>query len=62
VYNLPIMFQPGEGRVYGGGLDWAGEIIAPFRLPVDTSHHQNGTAAGQVGGRQHTVDHFGAAI
>jgi CubicO group peptidase (beta-lactamase class C family) len=27
-YGLPLMFQPGEGWVYGGGLDWAGEIVA----------------------------------
>ena len=27
VHGLPLMFQPGEGWVYGGGLDWAGEIV-----------------------------------
>jgi CubicO group peptidase (beta-lactamase class C family) len=28
VYGVPLLFQPGEGWVYGGGLDWAGEIVA----------------------------------
>jgi CubicO group peptidase (beta-lactamase class C family) len=26
-YNLPLLFEPGEGWVYGGGLDWAGELV-----------------------------------
>src|SRR6202012_4071704 len=25
-YNTPLLFEPGEGWVYGGSLDWAGEI------------------------------------
>jgi CubicO group peptidase (beta-lactamase class C family) len=28
VYNTPLLFEPGEGWVYGGSLDWAGEIAA----------------------------------
>jgi CubicO group peptidase (beta-lactamase class C family) len=27
-YNTPLLFEPGEGWVYGGSLDWAGEIVA----------------------------------
>jgi CubicO group peptidase (beta-lactamase class C family) len=27
-YNTPLLFEPGEGWIYGGGLDWAGEIVA----------------------------------
>jgi len=26
VYNTPLLFEPGEGWVYGGSVDWAGEI------------------------------------
>ncbi|KAH8809326.1 putative penicillin-binding protein [Xylogone sp. PMI_703] len=27
-YNVPLLFEPGEGWAYGGGIDWAGEIVA----------------------------------
>lgn len=27
-YKFPLLFEPGEGWVYGGGLDWAGEMVA----------------------------------
>ena len=28
MYNLPLVFEPGEGWTYGGGIDWAGELVA----------------------------------
>ncbi|KAL3490773.1 beta-lactamase/transpeptidase-like protein [Aspergillus germanicus] len=27
-HNVPLMFEPGTGFVYGGGIDWTGELIA----------------------------------
>jgi CubicO group peptidase (beta-lactamase class C family) len=27
-YDTPLLFEPGEGWVYGGSVDWAGEIAA----------------------------------
>jgi CubicO group peptidase (beta-lactamase class C family) len=27
-FNYPVLFEPGEGWVYGSGLDWAGRLIA----------------------------------
>ncbi|TID13790.1 hypothetical protein E2P81_ATG01724 [Venturia nashicola] len=26
-YDAPLLFEPGEGWVYGGGIDWAGIIV-----------------------------------
>lgn len=26
-YMVPILFEPGDGWVYGGGLDWAGRMV-----------------------------------
>jgi CubicO group peptidase (beta-lactamase class C family) len=26
-FGIPLLFEPGEGWVYGGGLDWAGELV-----------------------------------
>ncbi|OCL13099.1 beta-lactamase/transpeptidase-like protein [Glonium stellatum] len=28
VFAIPLLFEPGQGLAYGGGLDWAGELIA----------------------------------
>jgi CubicO group peptidase (beta-lactamase class C family) len=27
-FATPLLFEPGEGWVYGGGLDWTGEIVS----------------------------------
>ncbi|KAL3466928.1 beta-lactamase/transpeptidase-like protein [Aspergillus heterothallicus] len=27
-HSVPLLFQPGKGFVYGGGIDWAAELIA----------------------------------
>jgi CubicO group peptidase (beta-lactamase class C family) len=27
VFNYPLIFQPGEGWMYGSGLDWAGRVV-----------------------------------
>ncbi|CEL02060.1 hypothetical protein ASPCAL01635 [Aspergillus calidoustus] len=27
-HSVPLMFEPGKGFVYGGGIDWAGELVA----------------------------------
>lgn len=27
MFNYPLIFQPGEGWIYGPGLDWAGRVI-----------------------------------
>ncbi|KAJ0423117.1 beta-lactamase/transpeptidase-like protein [Aspergillus carlsbadensis] len=27
-YTLPLLFEPGDGWSYGGGIDWAGELVA----------------------------------
>lgn len=26
-YSVPLLFEPGESWVYGGGLDWAGQLV-----------------------------------
>jgi CubicO group peptidase (beta-lactamase class C family) len=28
IFSIPLLFEPGEGWTYGGGLDWAGELAA----------------------------------
>lgn len=25
--SLPLLFEPGTGWAYGGGVDWAGELV-----------------------------------
>ncbi|PKS08592.1 hypothetical protein jhhlp_004978 [Lomentospora prolificans] len=27
-HTLPLLYEPGEGWSYGGGIDWAGELVA----------------------------------
>ncbi|KAF2673222.1 beta-lactamase [Microthyrium microscopicum] len=27
LYDIPLLFDPGEGWVYGGGIDWAGILV-----------------------------------
>ncbi|OAL30101.1 hypothetical protein AYO20_08904 [Fonsecaea nubica] len=27
-HTIPLLYQPGEGWSYGGGIDWAGELVA----------------------------------
>jgi CubicO group peptidase (beta-lactamase class C family) len=27
IFNYPLIFQPGEGWMYGSGLDWAGRVV-----------------------------------
>ena len=27
-FSTPLLFEPGEGMAYGGGLDWAGILIS----------------------------------
>lgn len=27
-YKTPLLFEPGNGWAYGGGIDWAGELVA----------------------------------
>ncbi|KAF2399128.1 beta-lactamase/transpeptidase-like protein [Trichodelitschia bisporula] len=34
-YSMPLLFEPGEGWMYGGGLDWAGVMVQ--RLNGDQS-------------------------
>jgi CubicO group peptidase (beta-lactamase class C family) len=42
LFGTPLVFEPGEGWIYSGGLDWAGQVVEKVTgLDLDTYMRQN---------------------